>query len=97
MIEWKKRRYCNFEEEKDLRAFCRKFALEAALNPSQMRSEWKPCGVYTEEPVDLKDLLVYGLLAPADQNILITEVSRSQSDTPLSVGLLWTSDQPEAT
>jgi hypothetical protein len=65
MIEWKKRRYCNFEEEKDLRAFCRKFALEAALNPSQMRSEWKPCGVYTEQPLDLKDLFVYGLLAPS--------------------------------
>jgi hypothetical protein len=29
-------------------------------------------------------------------SILILEVSRSHSDTPQSVGLLWTSDQPVA-
>jgi hypothetical protein len=28
--------------------------------------------------------------------LLIAEVSKSQSDTPQSVGLLWTSDQPVA-
>ena len=31
-----------------------------------------------------------------DQGLLITEASRSHSDTPHSVGLLWTSDQPDA-
>jgi hypothetical protein len=30
------------------------------------------------------------------QGFLITEASRSHSDTPHSVGLLWTSDQPNA-
>ena len=30
------------------------------------------------------------------QSLLITEASRSHSDTPHSVGLLWTSDQPDA-
>ena len=30
------------------------------------------------------------------QNLLMTEVSRSQSHTSHSVGLLWTSDQPDA-
>jgi hypothetical protein len=30
------------------------------------------------------------------QGLLIIEDSRSHSDTPHSVGLLWTSDQPEA-
>jgi hypothetical protein len=30
------------------------------------------------------------------QGLLIIEASRSNSDTPHSVGLLWTSDQPEA-
>jgi hypothetical protein len=30
------------------------------------------------------------------QGLLIIEVSRSHSDTPHSVGLLWTSDQPDA-
>jgi hypothetical protein len=30
------------------------------------------------------------------QDHLIIEVSRSQSDSPQSVGLLWTSDQPDA-
>jgi len=29
------------------------------------------------------------------QGLLIIEVSRSHSETPHSVGLLWTSDQPE--
>jgi hypothetical protein len=28
--------------------------------------------------------------------LLIIEASRSYSDTPHSVGLLWTSDQPDA-
>jgi hypothetical protein len=28
--------------------------------------------------------------------IIIIEASRSHSDTPHSVGLLWTSDQPDA-
>jgi len=28
------------------------------------------------------------------QGLLIVEASRSHSDTPHSVGLLWTSDQP---
>jgi len=30
------------------------------------------------------------------QGLLINESSRSYSDTPHSVGLLWTSDQPDA-
>ena len=29
------------------------------------------------------------------QGVLIMEVSRSHSDTPQSVGLLWMSDQPD--
>ena len=31
-----------------------------------------------------------------DQDFFIIEASRSDSDTPHSVGLLWTSDQPDA-
>jgi hypothetical protein len=30
------------------------------------------------------------------QDLLITRTSRSHSDTPHSVGLLWTSDQPDS-
>jgi hypothetical protein len=30
------------------------------------------------------------------QDLLLVEVSRSHSDTPHSLGLLWTSDQPVA-
>jgi hypothetical protein len=33
---------------------------------------------------------------PVGQGFLIIEASRSHSDTPLSVGLLWTSDEPDA-
>ena len=33
---------------------------------------------------------------PVGQGHLIIEASRSHSDTPHSVGLLWTSDQPDA-
>jgi len=33
---------------------------------------------------------------PLGQDLLIIEASRSHSDTPHSVGLLWTSDQPDA-
>lgn len=31
-----------------------------------------------------------------DQGLLIHEVSRSDNDTPQSVGLLWASDRPDA-
>jgi len=31
-----------------------------------------------------------------DQGLLIIEASRSHSDTLRSIGLLWTSDQPDA-
>jgi len=31
---------------------------------------------------------------PVGHGLRITEVSRSQSDTPHSVGLLWASDRP---
>ena len=34
--------------------------------------------------------------APVGQGLLIVEASRSHSDTPQSVGFLWTSDQPDA-
>ena len=33
---------------------------------------------------------------PMDQGLLIIEASQSHSDTPDSVGLLWTTDQPDA-
>jgi len=33
---------------------------------------------------------------PVGQGLLIHQVSRSHSDTPFSVGHLWTSDQPIA-
>jgi len=33
---------------------------------------------------------------PVGQGLLIIEASRSHSDTPNSVGILWTSDQPDA-
>jgi hypothetical protein len=34
--------------------------------------------------------------SPVGQDLLIIEASRSHSDTPHTVGLLWTSDQPDA-
>ena len=45
----------------------------------------------------LSELLLFfcmGLQPPASHSLLISEVSRSHSDTPLSLGILWTSDQP---
>jgi hypothetical protein len=38
----------------------------------------------------------HGATAPVSQSLLIIEASQSHSDTPHSVGLLWTSDQPDA-
>ena len=41
--------------------------------------------------------IYYGATAPpVDQGLLVVEDSRSHSETPHSVGLLWTSDQPDA-
>jgi len=39
---------------------------------------------------------VYGLTAIVGLGLLIIEASWSHSDTPHSVGLFWTSDQPDA-
>jgi len=46
------------------------------------------------KPIRFK-LFLGGLLRPppVGQSLLIHEVSRSHSDTPQSIGLLWTSDQ----
>jgi hypothetical protein len=41
-----------------------------------------------------KDFFFLGATALLGQGLLIIEASRSHSDTPHSVGLLWTSDQP---
>jgi hypothetical protein len=38
----------------------------------------------------------YSSTAPVGQSLLIVEASRSHSETPHSVGLLWRSDQPDA-
>jgi hypothetical protein len=43
------------------------------------------------------DILFHGATAPlVGEGLLIIDASRSHSDTPHSVGLLWTSDQPDA-
>jgi hypothetical protein len=38
----------------------------------------------------------HGTTALTGKGLLIFAASRSHSDTPFSVGLLWTSDQPDA-
>jgi hypothetical protein len=43
-----------------------------------------------------KDFFFMVQQPPVGQGLLIIEASRSHSDTPHSVGLLWTSDQPDA-
>ena len=41
------------------------------------------------------DNLFHGATAHSCQGLLVVEASRSHSDTPHSVGLFWTSDQPD--
>jgi hypothetical protein len=43
----------------------------------------------------LTDFFYHGPTVPRGPGPLLNEVSRSRSDTPQSVGLLWTSDQPD--
>jgi hypothetical protein len=38
----------------------------------------------------------HGSAAVVGLGLLVVEASRSHSDTPQSVGLLWTSDQPDS-
>jgi len=60
--------------------------------------------IYTKTAFWEYDLMIYiyiyiffvGQQPPVGQSLLIIEASRSHSDTPQSVGLLWTSDQPYA-
>jgi len=40
-------------------------------------------------------LIFHDLTALMGLGLLVVEVSRSHSDTPHSVGLLWQSDQPD--
>jgi len=44
----------------------------------------------------IKFLSTMAQQSPVGQGLLIIEDSRSHSDTPHSVGLLWTSDQSDA-
>jgi hypothetical protein len=43
-----------------------------------------------------RSLFYHSATAPVGQGLLILKDSLSHSDTPQSVGLLWTSDQPDA-
>ena len=45
---------------------------------------------------DYDDFFLMAQQALLGQGLLINEPSRSHSDTPNPVGLLWTSDQPDA-
>jgi hypothetical protein len=50
---------------------------------------------YTFTP-SLSFCLSHGGTAPRGQGLFIIEALQSRSDKPRSVGLLWTSDQPDA-
>ena len=41
-------------------------------------------------------MLFYGSTILVDLELFIVDVSRSRSDSPHSIGLLWTSDRPFA-
>ena len=47
-------------------------------------------------PLSVPSYFFHGSTALVGLRLLTVEVSRSQSDTPQSVGLLWTRDQPVA-
>ena len=46
--------------------------------------------------VNIKRTSLHAATAPSWQGFLFIEASRSYSDTPQPVGLLWTSDRPDA-
>jgi len=69
----------------------------------------KILGIYLEEPypflIDnylwlchVLEIVIFAMAQQplVDQGLVIVDVSRSHSDTPHLVGLLWTSDQPDA-
>jgi hypothetical protein len=47
-------------------------------------------------PQDVSAVLSIAQLPPVGQGLLIIDASKLHSDTPHSVRLLWTSDQPDA-
>ena len=56
-------------------------------------------GITREFQISTMGHLISCFMAPeplVGQALLIIEASRSHSDTPHSIGLLWMSDQPEA-
>jgi hypothetical protein len=67
---------------------------------------WYECVDVSEKPTATINIVNFsfpmaqqppvGPQPPVGQGLLIIEASRSHSDTPQSVGLLWTSDQPDA-
>ena len=54
----------------------------------------------TSQLINVTTLSLFSFLLarqpPSNRGLLVVEASRSHSDTPQSVGLLWTSDQPVA-
>jgi len=78
------------------RLCCRTRDLLAKLYPTALREKrglrcWKWIALTPSFP-----LLSTAQQPLVGQGLLIVEVSRSHSDTPHSVGLLWTSDRPYA-
>jgi hypothetical protein len=61
---------------------------------------WIVCEViYTFNLILCRSGIIFFIMAPqppVGQGLLVVDDSRSHSDTPHSVGLLWTSDQPGA-
>ena len=75
------------------------------LLPADLNHQWRykchsdPTGIKPSVALQMSSLsfsFSHGSTALMCQGLLIVEVLRSHSDTPHSVGHLWTSDQPDA-
>jgi hypothetical protein len=62
-------------------------------NMTEGITEW---GIWQFVLFDIFSLFSHGTTAPVGQGLLIVKDSWSLSETPHLVGLLWTSDQPDA-
>ena len=78
--------YCNVSCLTDLRVFPLLFCV---TNIKCLTADWRQYG-------DLHTFFFMAQQPLMGQGLLIIEASLSHSDTPHSIGLLWTSDQPDA-
>jgi len=78
------------------RAYWINVKMESSSYPNTSATQYNSKGHNTSESFKLMYFFFHDLKPLLGQGLQVMEALRSHSDTPQPLGLLWTSDQPDA-